>query len=86
MPWKRLSKFARTTSRSPAHLELRSLEPENAVLPVTETGYRSRFLAASEVLDQGGPIGFTRGWLDEAVQSRGWRERQESLRQLSFFG
>ena len=39
-----------------AHLELRSLDPEEATLPVNETGYRSHFLSASEVLDRGGPV------------------------------
>lgn len=68
-----------------AHLELRSLEPEDAALPVTETGYRSHFLPASEVLDHGGPIAFARTWLDEAAQSKAWIERQERSRQLSFF-
>jgi len=67
-----------------ACLELRNLDPEDAPLPVTGTGHRSRFLAAPEVLDCGGPIGFARRWLDEAAPSQSRRGRQEAACQLSF--
>lgn len=68
-----------------AHLELRSLDPEDAALPVTETGYCSHFLPASEVVEQGGPIGYARVWLDEAAQSAAWKTKQAAARQLSLF-
>lgn len=68
-----------------AHLEIRSLHPEDAVLPVTDTGYRSHFVPASKVIDLGGPIGYVRTWLDKAAQSKEWKTYQERARQLSFF-
>ncbi len=51
-----------------AHLELRSIRPEWEPLPVTETGYRSRFLPREEVEAQGGPVAYATAWLDEAAR------------------
>jgi len=34
-----------------AHLEVRSIHPTDAPLPITESGYRSHFIAASAIAD-----------------------------------
>lgn len=66
-----------------AHLEIRS---ENcAVLPITETGYKSHFLPATEIDDQGGPVAYVEAWLDHAAQSAEWKEHVRQSRQLSLF-
>jgi len=67
-----------------AHLELRSTCPDRAPLPVTETGYRSRFLPREEVEALAGPEGYARAWLDEAARDPAWRDRDDG-RQLSLF-
>ena len=68
-----------------SHLTLESLMPERAPLPVTETGFRSRFPLATEVDAAGGPIAFARAWLDEEAKSKQWKAKQAAARQLSFF-
>lgn len=68
-----------------AHLQLQSLEPERAELPVTETGYRSHFPARGTVEAAGGPAAFALSWLDTEARNPAWREREAASRQLSLF-
>jgi len=68
-----------------AHLELRVRHPEGALLPVTETGYRSHFLSRQIVEEAGGPAAFVTAWLDEAAESNSWRAGELARRQLSLF-
>ena len=63
------------------HIELRAGER----LPVTETGYRSRFLHPDELALFDGPEGFVRQWLDERATDKVWLAYKEESRQLSFF-
>jgi hypothetical protein len=65
-----------------AHLEVRSIHPTDAPLPITETGYRSHFIAASAIAAAGGPVAFVDAWLTVESDSRAWREREQSARQL----
>lgn len=69
----------------PAHLELRVRHPEGALLPVTDTGYRSHFLSRAAVDEAGGPTAFVTAWLDEAAESKSWRAGELARRQLSLF-
>ncbi len=66
-----------------AHIQVRSIHPTDAPLPITETGYRSHFIAASAIADAGGPFAFVDTWLTVESDSRAWREREQSARQLS---
>ncbi len=52
-----------------AHLQVRSVHPERARLPITETGYRSQVIA----------------WLDEEAADPAWRRYIEANRQGSLF-
>ena len=67
------------------HLQLRSLVPDRAPLPVTVTGYRSHFLPMGEVERAGGPVAYATAWLDRMAQSREWKQYEEGGRQLSLF-
>jgi hypothetical protein len=69
-----------------AHMEIRSVHPERAALPMTETGYRSHFEVPDNVDAAGGPEAFVRAWLAEAARSPEWRTRQAEQSQLSLFG
>lgn len=71
--------------RAVAHLQLQSITPERAPLPVTETGYRSHFIHPSEIDAAGGPVAFAIAWLDHASQDKAWRAVQINGRQLSLF-
>lgn len=68
-----------------AHLQVRSVEPERAELPITETGYRSHFVDREAVSEAGGPVEYVRQWLDAEARSRTWREQEAKARQLSLF-
>jgi hypothetical protein len=69
-----------------AHLQISSRAPEKAPLPITETGYRSHFLAQGLVEERGGPTAFARAWLDEAARQTKWSQLEFKSRQLDLFG
>lgn len=81
-----LNCFRETYHVALGHLEIRSLHPERAPLPITETGYRSRFDNPEDIDQAGGPEAFVRAWLEEAAQSPEWKSQQAEQRQLSLFG
>lgn len=68
-----------------AHLEIRSLRPEWAQLPITETGYRSHFLDRAEIDAFGGPAPYVLAWLDDRARTPEWRDHIERSRQGSLF-
>ena len=68
-----------------AHLECRAIYPHKARLPITETGYRSHFVAACHVEAEGGPVAYLTAWLDEAAQSADWQRHLEAQRQPMLF-
>ena len=70
---------------SNAHLEIEALSPERAVLPITDTGYRSQFLSRTLTEQAGGPVAYARAWLDQAAKAPAWKKQQEQSRQLSLF-
>lgn len=65
------------------HLEITSLNREP--LPITETGYVSRFERAENIAAKGGAVLYVLSWLDQEVQSPQWREAQANARQLALF-
>jgi hypothetical protein len=76
---KELSQFAT------AHLEIESVAPAKQPLPVTETGYRSHFVARGIVEQAGGPVAFARAWLEQAAKAPAWKRQQEASKQLCLF-
>lgn len=68
-----------------AHLEIEAVRPERAVLPITETGYRSHFTSRTVVDDCGGPVAFVRQWLDAVAATPEWRAYVQRSRQMSLF-
>lgn len=68
-----------------AHIEIETIHPKRAPLPVTETGYRSHFTHADEITAAGGAIEFIRTGLDEAAQSKEWKRLDAEARQGELF-
>ena len=69
-----------------AHLEVRSIAPMGAPLPISETGYRSHFHQPGTVEAHGGDVvAQVIAWLDEEAASPEWRRHEEAIRQLSLF-
>lgn len=59
------------------HIELRT--ENKTALPVTETGYRSHFMASGTVAEHGGAIAFVTAWLDHEAERSGWHGAQLAL-------
>ena len=71
-------------SVSISHLEIHSLEPERAALPVTETGYKSHFFHTDEIFSEPELKQMVEQWLDEAAQSSEWKAYAASQRNEQF--
>ncbi|MGO4134653.1 hypothetical protein ACEQ6A_08840 [Rhizobium brockwellii] len=67
------------------HLEIQTVEPDRAPLPITETGYRSHFLHGSDLEAHGGAIAFVKAWLDHEAKSEAWKIAKAASDQLSLF-
>lgn len=68
-----------------AHIEVESLDPERAPLPITETGYRSHFTSAETVAAYGGALAFVTTWLEEEAATPAWKAYEARSRQLTLF-
>lgn len=69
-----------------AHLEVKSINPERAPLPITETGYRSHFhLVGTVETSEGTLVEQVTAWLDEEAKSKKWKKHEEDSRQLCLF-
>ena len=67
------------------HLDIEAIAPARAVLPFTETGYRSHFTNEQTIAEAGGPVAFVRAWLDAAAESKEWKAVEAASRQLNLF-
>ena len=63
------------------HLQIETLDPVRAPLPITETGYRSHFIGKDVVEQSGGPAAYVELWLESAARAKGWSEIEASVRQ-----
>lgn len=77
--------FQRGSDMAVAHLQVRSIAPERAPLPITETGYRSHFVHPDEVEGLGGPVAYVEKWLGEAASHVDYSDYVERPKQLSLF-
>jgi hypothetical protein len=66
-----------------AHVQVQSIYPTDAPLPITETGYRSHFIAAATIVAAGGPVAYVDVWLTAESQAPAWRQREQAARQFS---
>ncbi len=67
------------------HIEIEAIEPKRAVLPITETGYRSHFIKSDEVDRSGGVRRFVTDWLASAAASKPWQRSQQAAKQGDLF-
>lgn len=67
------------------HVEVESIAPAKAPLPITETGYRSHFLAPLELVNAGGPVTFVTAWLDRDAKGKDWQKQQTARSQGDLF-
>lgn len=80
-----LGSGARGSPFATSHLTITALRPEQARLPMTETGYRSHFIPQGIVEEMGGALAYSLAWLEHETQSRQWLEQAAKGHQLSLF-
>ncbi len=69
-----------------AHLEIRSIAPERAPLPITETGYRSHFLHITNMdFSTFDPVTEVQSWIEKKAVSPKWQKAVLANRQLALF-
>lgn len=70
-----------------AHLEIETIDPPRAPLPVTETGYRSHFHPMGVIeRDYGGDVvAAVKNWLDAFANTPEWKEQEVAARQGKLF-
>ena len=68
---------------SMAQLEIKSAD--KVQLPITETGYRFHFIAATEIEEYGGAERYVWDWLEEKSKSKAWKDYVNRSKQLSLF-
>lgn len=62
------------------HLQVETIDPVRAPLPITRTGYRSHFVSKEVIED---PESFVEDWLNAEASTRTWAEREVSIRQYA---
>lgn len=67
------------------HLEIESLKPKRAPLPITETGYRSHFMPALELMNAGGPVTFVTAWIEHEAKGKAWSNAATGKQQGDLF-
>ncbi|MGH1432564.1 MAG: hypothetical protein ACRBB4_15785 [Neptuniibacter sp.] len=68
-----------------SHVEIKTIKPEQASLPITDTGYRSIYITAPELTDHGGAKAFILKALNDAAANPAWKSAELQRRQLSLF-
>jgi hypothetical protein len=68
-----------------SHLDIESIRPAKARLPITDTGYLSHFFPADSIEADCDIMELLRIWLDERSQTKEWNAYIESTMQLSLF-
>lgn len=67
------------------HIEIRTVDPENAPLPITETGYKSHFIQEEYLAEYDNAKEYVLAWLDHESKKAGWLAGEEKRRQYSLF-
>ena len=67
------------------HVEVESIVPAKAPLPITDTGYRSHFLKPLELINAGGPVTFVEAWLAREACSKEWQRKLTARQQGDLF-
>ena len=67
------------------HIEVRSIEPERAPLPISDTGYRSIWLQEPLLDEFGGALSYVTEFLEHESKSKQWEQQPEAGRQYQLF-
>ena len=67
------------------HVEVRSVCPERAPLPITETGYKSLWVIDENLEQFSDAAAYVKLLLDEAAQSKDWQTAEQQAAQYNLF-
>lgn len=56
-----------------------------ALLPITDTGYKTQAQPGGTIEAAGGPVAYVERWLEQAAQTKEWRAMEAGLRQENLF-
>jgi len=70
----------RYLSATSDHLQIESVSPAKAPLPISPTGYLSHFIGPLDLVNAGGPVSFVTAWLERVAASKAYiaAERKRS--------
>lgn len=67
------------------HIEIHVVSPRKAIIPLTDTGYRSHFIDGGQLKDAGGVRRFVEQWLATESNSSEWRKKHLARQQGDLF-
>jgi hypothetical protein len=67
------------------HIEVRTIEPLKAPLPITDTGYKSIFILEPELTQYGGAVKYVLACIESESKTKEWKVKVENARQLTLF-
>lgn len=67
------------------HVEVESIAPKKAPLPITETGYRSHFIPPLDLMNAGGPVTFVTAWIEQEAKGKAWNKATTAKQQGDLF-
>ena len=67
------------------HIEVESIAPKKAPLPITETGYRSHFLSPLDLINAGGAVTFVEAWIAAECKGKAWTKSATAAAQGDLF-
>ena len=68
-----------------SQLEIEVVNPKDAPLPITETGYRAHYISEDDLVAAGGAIAFVNEWLDREAKTKRYAKAEYKWRQLTLF-
>ncbi len=67
------------------HLQIESIDPEKAPLPITETGYLSHFISPLALANAGGAVTFVTAWIERETKGKAWTKAAAKKAQGDLF-
>jgi len=67
------------------HIEIHVIAPKKAVIPLTDTGYRSHFIDGEQLKEAGGVRSFVEQWLAAESHSKEWQNKDLARQQGDLF-
>jgi hypothetical protein len=67
------------------HLQIESIDPEKAPLPITGTGYLSHFISPIALVNAGGPVAFVTAWIERETKGKAWTKAAAKKAQGDLF-